>query len=226
MIKLTGVSKFYPPNVWALSKVSLQVKSGEFVSIVGQSGTGKTTLAKILFAEEKPTEGEVIVGGWDITHIKEYEVPYLRRQMGFVFQDFKLLQKKNVYENVCFAMQTCGMDNYKIGLIVPQILKIVGLSNKVNLYPNQLSGGEQQRVAIARALVHQPKLLIADEPTGNLDSINTREIIDLLLKINKLNTTVLLVTHNRDVVNNLNKRVITFEAGRIISDQQNGRYIL
>jgi cell division transport system ATP-binding protein len=226
MIKLTNVSKFYPPNVWALHKVSLDVKSGEFVSIVGQSGTGKTTLAKILFAEERPTEGEIIIGGWDITHIKEYEIPYLRRQIGFIFQDFKLLQKKSVYENVSFAMETCGIDQKSIASIVPQILKIVGLAHKKDAYPNQLSGGEQQRTAIARALVHQPKLLIADEPTGNLDSINTREIIDLLLKINKLNTTVLLITHNRDVVNSLGRRVVTFDAGRIISDQQNGRYIL
>lgn len=226
MIKVTNVSKFYPPNVWALNKVSLEVKSGEFVSIVGQSGTGKTTLAKLLFAEERPTEGEIIIGGWNITHIKEYEIPYLRRQIGFIFQDFQLLKKKNVYENISFAMETCGMDQKKIETIVPQILKIVGLSHKKDAYPNQLSGGEQQRTAIARALVHQPKLLIADEPTGNLDSINTREIIDLLLKINRLNTTVLLVTHNRDVVNSLGRRVVTFEAGRIISDQQNGRYIL
>lgn len=226
MIKLTNVSKFYSPNVWALNKVSLQIQAGEFVSVVGQSGTGKTTLAKILFAEERPTEGEIVVGGWNITNIKENDIPFLRRQIGFIFQDFKLLQRKNIYENISFAMETCGMDAKKIDLIVPQILKIVGLQSKKDAYPYQLSGGEQQRAAIARALVHQPKFLIADEPTGNLDSINTREIIDLLIRINKLNTTVMLVTHNRDVVNGLNKRVITFEGGRVISDQHNGRYIL
>lgn len=226
MIKLNNVSKFYKPDVWAVNKVSLDIEAGEFVSVVGQSGTGKSTLAKILFAEERPTEGSVEIGGWDITDIKQYEIPYLRRQIGFIFQDFKLLPKKNIYENISFAMQTSGINNERIKKVLPQILKIVGLQYKAERYPNQLSGGEQQRAAIARALVHQPKLLIADEPTGNLDSINSREIIDLLLRINNLNTTVILVTHNRDIVNSLNKRVVTMEGGRIISDQMRGRYIL
>ena len=162
-------------------------------------------MAKILFAEEPPTEGRIEIGGWDITDIKQYEIPYLRRQIGFIFQDFKLLPKKNVYENISFAMQTSGISEDRIKNVLPQILKIVGLQYKAGRYPNQLSGGEQQRAAIARALVHQPKLLIADEPTGNLDSINSREIIDLLVRINNLNTTVILVTHNRDIVNSLNK---------------------
>lgn len=226
MIKLDNVSKFYKPDVWAVNKVSLDIDPGEFVSIVGQSGTGKSTLAKLLFVEERPTEGNIEIGGWDITDIKQHEVPYLRRQIGFIFQDFKLLPKKNIYENVSFAMQTSGISDDRIKKVLPQILKIVGLQHKAERYPSQLSGGEQQRAAIARALVHQPKLLIADEPTGNLDSINSREIIDLLLRINNLNTTVILVTHNRDIVNSLNKRVITMEAGRIISDQKRGRYIL
>ncbi|MDD4289950.1 MAG: ATP-binding cassette domain-containing protein [Patescibacteria group bacterium] len=226
MIKLNNISKFYKPDVWAVNKVSLDIDPGEFVSIVGQSGTGKSTLAKLLFAEERPTEGTIEIGGWDITDIKQHEVPYLRRQIGFIFQDFKLLPKKNIYENISFAMQTSGMDDSQIKKVLPQILKIVGLQHKAERYPNQLSGGEQQRAAIARSLVHQPKLLIADEPTGNLDSINSREIIDLLLRINHLNTTVILVTHNRDIVNSLNKRVVTMEGGRIISDQKRGRYIL
>ncbi|HNV96770.1 MAG TPA: ATP-binding cassette domain-containing protein [bacterium] len=226
MIKLDNVSKFYKPDVWAVNKVSLDIDPGEFVSIVGQSGTGKSTLAKLLFAEERPTEGTIEIGGWDITDIKQHEVPYLRRQIGFIFQDFKLLPKKNIYENISFAMQTSGIDDDKIKKVLPQILKIVGLQHKAERYPNQLSGGEQQRAAIARSLVHQPKLLIADEPTGNLDSINSREIIDLLLRINHLNTTVILVTHNRDIVNSLNRRVVTMEGGRIISDQKRGRYIL
>ena len=226
MIELSNISKFYKPDVWALNKVSLNIKPGEFVSIVGQSGTGKTTLVKMIIAEEPPTEGGIIIGGWDITNIKPYEVPYLRRQIGVVFQDYKLLPRKDVYENVSFALESCGTKKERIHKIVPQILKIVGLQNKKDNYPHQLSGGEQQRTAIARALVHQPKLLIADEPTGNLDSINSREIIDLLVRINNLHTTVILVSHDRDIVNRIGKRVITMEGGRIISDQIIGRYIL
>ncbi len=226
MIKITNLSKFYKPNVWALNKVSLNIKSGEFVSIVGQSGTGKTTLVKMIIADESPTEGLLEIGGWDITNIRSYEIPYLRRQIGVVFQDYKLLPKKNVYENVGFALESCGVKRERIEKIVPQILKIVGLQNKMDRYPYQLSGGEQQRTAIARSLVHQPKLLIADEPTGNLDSINSREIIDLLLKINDFDTTVIMVSHNRDIINSLSKRVVTMDDGKIISDQIKGRYIL
>lgn len=226
MIEITNLSKFYNPNVWALNKVSLNVRAGEFVSIVGQSGTGKTTLVKMLIADELPTDGKIIIGGWDITGIDDYEIPYLRRQIGVVFQDYKLLPKKNVYENVSFALESCATPKERIKKIVPQILKIVGLQNKMDRYPYQLSGGEQQRTAIARSLVHQPKLLIADEPTGNLDSINSREIIDLLLRINDLNTTVILVSHDRDIINSLGKRVITMDDGKIISDQVRGRYIL
>jgi cell division transport system ATP-binding protein len=226
MIEITNLSKFYNPNVWALNKVSLNIKPGEFVSIVGQSGTGKTTLVKMLIADELPSDGQIVIGGWDITNIEDYDVPYLRRQIGVVFQDYKLLQKKNVYENVSFALESCGTPKERIHKIVPQILKIVGLQNKMDRYPSQLSGGEQQRTAIARSLVHQPKLLIADEPTGNLDSINSREIIDLLLRINSLNTTVILVSHDRDIINSLGKRVVTMDDGKIISDQVKGRYIL
>ena len=226
MIEITNLSKFYDPNVWALSKVSLNIKAGEFVSVVGQSGTGKTTLVKMLIADEAPTDGRIVIGGWDISDIKEYDVPYLRRQIGVVFQDYKLLQKKNVYENVSFALESCGTQKDRIHKIVPQILKIVGLQGKMDRYPHQLSGGEQQRTAIARSLVHQPKLLIADEPTGNLDSINSREIIDLLLRINSLNTTVILVSHDRDIINSLGKRVVTMDDGKIVSDQVRGRYIL
>jgi cell division transport system ATP-binding protein len=226
MIEITNLSKFYNPNVWALNKVSLSIKPGEFVSIVGQSGTGKTTLVKMLIADELATDGRIVIGGWDITSIRDYDIPYLRRQIGVVFQDYKLLQKKSVYENVSFALESCGTQKDRIHKIVPQILKIVGLQGKSDRYPYQLSGGEQQRTAIARSLVHQPKLLIADEPTGNLDSINSREIIDLLLRINSLNTTVILVSHDRDIINSLGKRVVTMDDGKIISDQIRGRYIL
>ncbi len=226
MIKFKGVTKHYPPETKALNGVNLHIKPREFVSIVGQSGTGKTTLVKILTAEEKPTKGEVIIGGWNITRIKYRDVPILRRQIGVIFQDFKLLPKKTIFENIAFALEVCGAPYKKIKKIVPQIIKIVGLEDKLDRYPRQLSGGEQQRVAIARSLIHRPKILLADEPTGNLDSINTKEIIELLVKINELGSTVLLVTHNREVVNLLKKRVITLEKGKIISDQKHGRYIL
>ncbi len=226
MIILKNISKIYPPDTTALKNINLHIKPKEFVSLVGRSGTGKTTLVKMLVAEEKPTRGQIIVGGWDITNIKPSEVSILRRQIGVVFQDFKLLNKKTVFENVAFALQVCGVPETRIKEIVPQVLKIVGLAGKENRYPIQISGGEQQRVAIARALVHRPKILVADEPTGNLDSINTQEIIDLLLKINEFGTTVLLVSHNKEVVDYVKKRVIVLDDGQIISDQKVGKYSL
>lgn len=226
MINFKNVSKIYPPNTHALRDVDFHVGPGEFVSIVGQSGTGKTTLIKILIAEERPTKGRIIVGGWDITDIPGRHIPILRRQIGVVFQDYKLLPRKTVAENVAFALQVAGEPMEKINKIVPQVLKIVGLEEKHERFPDQLSGGEQQRVSIARALSHRPKILVADEPTGNLDAINTREIIDLLMKINELGTTILLVSHNREVVNALKKRVVTIDHGQIVADQERGKYIL
>ncbi|MBU0722303.1 cell division ATP-binding protein FtsE [Patescibacteria group bacterium] len=226
MIKLSNISKIYPPDITVLHKINLHIKPGEFVSIVGQSGTGKTTLVKLLISEEKADEGKIIVGGWDITDIGQAEVSSLRRQIGVVFQDFKLLYRKTLFENVAFALQVCGEPQRKINNIVPQVLKIVGLENKMNRYPLQISGGEQQRVVIARALIHRPKILLADEPTGNLDSINADEIIEILQKINKFGTTVVLVTHNREVVNKLRKRVITIDNGLIVGDQAVGKYAL
>lgn len=226
MIKFKNVWKIYPGNVVALKGVNLHIRPGEFVSIVGQSGTGKTTLAKLIIADEHPTRGRLIVGGWDITNIKRGEVPVLRRQIGVIFQDFKLLPRKTVFENVAFALEVAGAAQQKIDGIIPQVLRVVGLEKKKDRFPSELSGGEQQRVSIARALVHRPKILLADEPTGNLDAINVQGIIDLLVKINKFGTTVLLVTHNPDVVNGLKRRVITLDHGEVISDQQSGRYIL
>jgi cell division transport system ATP-binding protein len=226
MIILKDVSKIYPPDIAVLKNINLHIKPKEFVSIVGRSGTGKTTLMKMLTAEERPSSGRIIIGGWDITQIRPSEVPMLRRQIGVVFQDFKLLPKKTVFENIAFALEVCGADSKKTKEVIPQVLKIVGLENKEGRYPVQLSGGEQQRVAIARALVHRPKILIADEPTGNLDSFNTREIIDLLLKINEFGTTVVLVSHNRDVINALGKRVVTLDNGEVASDQKVGKYLL
>lgn len=226
MITLDNVSKIYEPNIKALDRVSLNIKPGEFVSLVGQSGTGKTTLVRCLIGEERPTIGKIKIGDWDITKIGKNEIPYLRRQVAVIFQDFKLLPKKTLFENVAFALEVAGRSTDKIKSIVPQVMKIVGLGSKIHRYPHEVSGGEQQRAAIARALVYQPKILLADEPTGNLDSINAQEIIDLLRKINEFGTTVVLVTHNRDVVNQLKRRVITLHDGRVISDQAVGKYIL
>ena len=226
MIKLIDLNKNYNEKVQALKDISLHIKPGEFVSVVGQSGSGKSTLVKLIIAEEKPDKGKIIIGGWDIIGIKNREIPTLRRQLGVIFQDFKLLPKKTVFENVAFAMETCGFKASEIKERVSHIISLVGLKGKEHRYPDQLSGGEQQRVAIARSLVHKPKLLVADEPTGNLDSINTREIMDLLKKINNMGTTVVLVTHNKDVVNSLHSRVITLDSGQIISDQSQGRYLL
>ncbi len=226
MIIFQSVAKHYPPNVTALEDVNLHVKPGEFVSIVGQSGTGKTTLIKLLTSEERPTTGMITVGGWDITRLLAKDKPYLRRQIGVIFQDFKLLPKKTAAENVSFALEVAGKHDSLIRKTVNQLLRIVGLEEMHGRYPRHLSSGEQQRVAIARALAHRPKIIVADEPTGNLDAIHTRDIIDLLVKINRFGTTVLLVTHDREVVNSLRKRVITLENGRIVNDQEHGRYML
>ncbi len=226
MIKLHGVSKIYSRDSVALRDISLHIKAGEFVSLVGQSGTGKTTLTRLLIAEERPTKGKVEIGEWDISDIGPSDIPYLRRQIGMIFQDFKLLPKKTLYENVAFALEVVGEPQYRIRTVVPQVLEIVGLSDKMNRYPLQVSGGEQQRVAIARSLVHRPKIIIADEPTGNLDSINTLEIIEILKKINEFGTTILLTTHNREIVNHLRRRVITLRDGEIVSDEEEGKYRL
>jgi len=215
MIVLENVSKIYGKNSVGLEGVSLRIEAGEFVSIVGQSGAGKTTLAKILMAEEQPSSGKIKIGDWDITRIRSREIPQLRRQMGVIFQDYKLLPKKTVYENVSFALEVAGDSPRHIREVVPQVLKIVGLEEKARRFPEQLSGGEQQRVVIARSLVHRPKILLADEPTGNLDTLNTRDIMDLLVKINAFGTTVVLVTHNREVVNALQRRVIMLREGRV-----------
>jgi cell division transport system ATP-binding protein len=226
MIRLKNVSKIYHPNIVGLQNVNVHIRPGEFVSVVGQSGTGKTTFTKLLSAEERPTKGQIVIGGWDISGISDAEIPSLRRQIGMVFQDFKLLPRKTAYENVAFALEVVGAPSARIKAIVPQALKIVGLTDKADRYPKQMSGGEQQRVVIARSLVHRPKIIVADEPTGNLDSFNTREIIDLLKKINEFGTTVVLVTHNREVVNELRRRVITIDRGMIVSDQEEGTYVI
>ena len=227
MIKFINVTKLYPPNIYALRQVSFHIKPKELVSIVGQSGAGKSTIVRLLTAEEKVSQGKVIIGGWDVTDIKPREIPTLRRQIGVVFQDFKLLEKKTIAENVAFALEVVNTPRKKIKPVVNQVLKIVGLETRASYFPQQLSAGEAQRVVVARALVHRPKILVADEPTGNLDPITTRDIVELLDKINEFGTTVLLVTHNREIVNFLKRRVITLDRGIIIGDQMNrGRYVI
>ncbi|MBT4153858.1 MAG: cell division ATP-binding protein FtsE [Candidatus Magasanikbacteria bacterium] len=226
MINLQGISKFYTRDSVGLHDVSLSIDHGEFVSVVGQSGTGKTTLVKLLIAEERPTQGTISIGDWDITKISQRDIPLLRRQIGVIFQDFKLLPGKTVEENVAFAMQVAGESIKRIRNVVPKVLDIVGLAHKSHRYPTQLSGGEQQRVAIARSLVHRPKILVADEPTGNLDTVNSQEIIEILKKINEFGTTIVLVTHDKDIVNQLRKRVITIDNGKIISDADHAKYRL
>ncbi len=227
MIAFENVSKIYNNGIVALEDINFGIEKGEFVSIVGQSGAGKSTLLKLIFAEERPTQGSVFVKGKDVSKIKSGKLPVLRRHIGVVFQDFKLLEKKTVFENVAFAMEVCGKSDAEIKKDVPQVLEIVGLADKADSYTDELSGGEKQRVSIARALVHRPDIIVADEPTGNLDLVNTWDVIQLLMKINKYGTTVILATHNRDVVNLINKRVITIDRGRIVRDQLNkGKYLI
>lgn len=226
MITFTKVSKAYTSGSPVLDNVSLEIPTGDFISIVGQSGAGKSTLLKLLSAEEAATSGEIVIDGWDITNIRRWQIPHLRRQIGVVFQDFKLLQKRTVFENVAFAMEVGGAATKEIRATVPHILKLVNLLDKAASYTNELSGGEKQRVAIARALAYKPQILLADEPTGNLDALHSWDIVQLLIKINKLGTTVLLATHNDDIVNALKKRVVTVNQGKIVSDQQGGSYKL
>lgn len=227
VISLRNVTKVYAPHVVALDNVTLTIDTGEFVSIVGMSGTGKSTLVRLLIAEEKPTRGNVLVDDWSLNEVDPKHVPFYRRQIGVVFQDFKLLPRKTVAENVAFALEVAGNDSRsQIDKRVLETLDVVGLRDRRDAFPEQLSGGEQQRVAIARALVHRPKLLIADEPTGNLDLINAKEVIALLEKINAQGTTVIMVTHNQDIVNELHRHVVTLDNGRVVRDEKRGRYVL
>lgn len=209
----------------ALDRVSLHVEPKEFVIIIGQSGAGKSTLLRLLTREERPTSGKIIIGGVDYDKLKNKDIPYLRRKIGVVFQDFKLLPKRTVFENVAFALEIVGMGNREIAHTVPKVLDIVGLKGKENFYPAELSGGERQRVAIARAVVRQPKILIADEPTGNLDPKHAWDVIRVLEKINRFGTTVILTTHNQEIVNKLKRRVVTIKDGRVISDRAGSEYI-
>ncbi len=226
MILFDRVTKMYPNKSIALSGLNLHIQPKEFVTIVGSSGAGKSTLIKLLTREEVQSTGKIIVGGLDYDTIMTNNVPHIRRRIGVVFQDFKLLQNRNVYENVAFALEVSGASNKEIKRSVPRVLQMVNLTGKDKSFPGELSGGERQRVAIARALIRQPKILIADEPTGNLDPKNSWDIIELLLKINRYGTTVLLTTHNKEIVNALKRRVITIARGRIVKDEEQGRYAL
>ena len=224
MILLDRVTKIYDRKGAALERISLHVEPKEFVIIVGASGAGKSTLLKLLTREEKPTSGKIIVGGIDYEHLKDKNIPMLRRKIGVVFQDFKLLPNKTVYENVAFALEITGIGSREIKHTVPRVLEIVGLKGKEKSYPSELSGGERQRVAIARAVVRQPKILIADEPTGNLDPKHAWDVVRVLEKINRFGTTVLLTTHNQEIVNTLKRRVVTIKDGHIVSDKANSGY--
>jgi cell division transport system ATP-binding protein len=226
VISFKNVTKIYPPDTLALDDISFEIKEKEFVCIAGRSGAGKTTLLKLILAEEEPTKGRVFFEGQDIQKIKKSHLPNLRRKIGVVFQDYKLLPSKTVYENVAYVLEVTGASDEEISQRVSEVLEIVGLADKINNFPAQLSQGERQRATIARAFIHRPDVILADEPTGNLDPYNTSEIIRLLLKINELGTTVILATHNKEIINSLEKRVITLEAGRIIRDEQKGRFIL
>lgn len=224
LIELRDVTKKYHRSTTALRGIDLDVNQGEFVYIVGPSGAGKSSFIKLIYHEEKATSGRIKVGEFDVTNLKPKHLPYLRRSIGVVFQDYKLLPRKTVFENVAYAMEVIGERRSQIKKRVPEVLELVGLKHKMRSFPDQLSGGEQQRVAIARAIVNNPKLLIADEPTGNLDPDNSWEIMKLLERINVQGTTILMATHNSQIVNTLRHRVVAIEHGRVVRDQEKGDY--
>ena len=222
MIYFNNVSKAYKDGL-ALDDITLKIVAGEFVSIIGHSGAGKTTLTRMIVADENPSQGTVFFESINVHELKSKDLTKLRRRIGVVFQDFKLLSNKTAYENIAFAMEAVGKTDEEIKSDVPHVLELVDLSSRLHHFPNQMSGGEQQRLAIARAIINQPELIIADETTGNLDPINTHEIVQILKKINDLGTTVILATHNRGVIDSVGKRVVTMEKGKIIRDSKNGK---
>ena len=224
MIQMSNVIKKYPNGVVATNGISVNIKQGEFVYVVGPSGAGKSTFIKLMYREEKPTSGEIIVAGINLATLKNARVPYLRRQLGVVFQDFKLLPRLTVYENVAFALEVIEEQPNVIRKRVMEVLELVGLKHKVRMLPSELSGGEQQRVSIARSIVNRPKVLIADEPTGNLDPETSWEIMNIFEEINRQGTTIVMATHNREIVNTIRKRVIAIEGGMIVRDEYGGDY--
>ena len=226
MIYFDKVTKRYDGNGAALEDVTLSIAPKEFVSIVGHSGAGKTTLLKLLLSEERPSEGSVFFESVDVNDLPSSALYHYRRKIGMVFQDFRLIPNKTAYENIAFAMEAAGRSDDEIATDVPYILELVNLADKAAHFPSQLSGGEKQRIAIGRAIINQPELIVADEPTGNLDPINTYEIVEILKKINELGTTVLITTHNRGVVDAIGKRVVTIDRGKVVRDDADGKYVL
>lgn len=227
MIRFESVTKFYKNADYpSLDKIDLEIKQGEFVSIVGHSGAGKTTFTKLLLGEEKPTDGRVFFDGADVHRLRGRKLTKYRRGIGTVFQDFRLLPNKTAYENIAFAMESAGKTDEEIAEDVPHVLELVDLADKRNHFPRELSGGEKQRLSIARAIINNPDVVIADEPTGNLDPVNTYEVVQILEKINDLGTTVILTTHNKGVIDSIKKRVVTLEDGRIIRDEAHGKYVI
>jgi len=224
MISFQNVSMVYPNGTAALNNVTLNIKDGEFVFVIGKSGAGKTTLTKLLLCEERVTSGKLVVNNFNLTKLPQRKIPYLRRTLGVVFQDFRLFKTKTVYENIAFTLRVMGEDSRLIRKRVPYFLNVVDMTDKADRFPDELSGGEQQRVAFARALVNNPKIIIADEPTGNIDPEMSHEIMDLLVRINKLGKTVIVVTHEKDLVDQYRHRVITIKDGEIVSDRSEGGY--
>lgn len=225
LIRFQKVTKQYKNGVIAVNDIDLSIEKGDFVFIIGSTGCGKSSLIKMLYREEKPTKGKILVGGIDVAKLKNWSVYKIRRKIGVVFQDFKLLQRLTVYENVAFALEIFGLPKSEIHSRVLKVLDLVGLKNKAKQYPTQLSGGEQQRVAIARAIINEPKLLICDEPTGNLDENTSMEIMTVLEEVNKLGTTIIMVTHDTEIVDKMKKRVILLDSGRILKDYKKGTYV-
>ena len=225
LIRFKNVTKKYKNGVTAVNDISLSIQKGDFVFIIGSTGCGKSSLIKMLYREEKPTSGKILLGGIDVAKLKNWRVYKIRRKIGVVFQDFKLLQKLTVYENVAFALEIFGLPKSEIFKRVTKVLDLVGLTNKAKQYPTQLSGGEQQRVAIARAIINEPKLLICDEPTGNLDETTSMEIMEVLNEVNKIGTTIIMVTHDTEIVDKMKKRVILLDSGRILKDYEKGTYV-
>ncbi len=224
MIRLRRVTKVYKGNIYALEDVTVDIEKGEFVFLVGPSGSGKSTFTKLLIKEEEPTSGQIYIADTNINELRKWKVPFLRRKIGCVFQDFKLLPHKTIFQNVAFALEVTGKSRHLIDQQVPEMLKLVGLGHKLDAFPDELSGGEQQRVSIARAFINRPPILLADEPTGNVDPSLANGVVKLLEKINSAGTTVIMATHDKEIVNTFRKRVIALENGRVIRDQDKGVY--